>query len=146
LEDAKDWLSVEDDNHVSRLIKSAVDWVERYTGYRMYVRPETFRTDGCGSTLVSGYPVEVVSVVDKNGVGVNFCEVDTPSGTVVKYGNGAYMITVNVGYRDVNKIPSPLIDAAYKIMTYLHENRDMYPVGLPTDVQFLLNKYRRTII
>jgi len=96
--------------------------------------------------VVIGYPVQVVSVVDKDGVGVNFCTVDTPSGTVVKYGYGAHTITVNVGYDDVNKIPSPLIDAAYKIMTYLHENRDMYPVGLPTDVQFLLNKYRRTII
>lgn len=145
VEEAKDWLSTEDETHLPRLIKSAVEWVEQYTGYRLYIRPVTMKVDGHSTTVV-GYPANVVSVTDKNGQPVSFCVVDSPSGTVVKYGYGASMITANVGYANKADVPSLLVDAAFKLLTYLSENRDLYSVGMPMDVQFMINKMRRNLV
>ena len=56
------------------------------------------------------------------------------------------MITANVGYANKADVPSLLVDAAFKLLTYLSENRDLYSVGMPMDVQFMINKMRRNLV
>lgn len=145
VEEAKEWLSTEEETELPRLIASAVDWVENYTGHKLFQRPDTVLVDGSSTTVV-GYPVEVISVVDKDGADVPYCVVDSFSGVKVKHGYGAKTITVNVGYESVDKIPPVLIEAAYKMLTYFYENRDLYTVNLPQDVQLMVNKLRRNLV
>lgn len=141
IDEAKDWLSVEDESALPRLISSAIGWVENYTGHKLYQRPVTVTLD-CPGYLAIGYPVDVVSVVDKNGDPVPYCLV----GDRVKYGRGAYTLTANVGYAQKEDVPSVLIEAAFKMLTYFYENRDLYEIRLPQDVQFMVNKFRRNLV
>lgn len=145
VEDAKNWLSTEDETALPRLIASAVNWVELYTGHKLYPRTETVYVTRIRDTVITGYPAIIVSVLDVLGEPVPYKVLSTPKGLTVEYGYTAHSITVNAGYQTPGEIPPLLVEAAYKLLVYLYENRDMYPVNMPMDVQFMINKYRRSI-
>ena len=65
---AKDWLVVDDsfdDTAITRLINSAVAWVEQYTCYRLWARDETFITARC-KTDYPYFPINSKSIVLKD--------------------------------------------------------------------------------
>lgn len=145
LEQAKEYLEIDFpdyDEMITRNIRAAVEWVENYTGYRLYQRNEEFYMD-CGRQVdIYAYPLSVTDVVNDNDDSVSYkitrrtmkIIVSAPSDSTVK---------ATVGYESAADVPGPLLAACYKLITYLQENRDAYTMGLPTDVQGLINQYRR---
>ena len=130
------------DAEITRLIQTAVAWVEQYTCYKLYERVETFIAYGWYTELPY-YPIEVTGVVHDGEAYPNYTEKQLPLGLWVGAPNQS-VITANVGYTSAALIPQPLISACYKIITYLFENKDAYSIGLPVDVQVLINQYRRS--
>lgn len=172
---AKNWLIVEDsvdDADIERLIKTAVAWVETYTCYRFYQRTETaysfqapgfnpanyFPPTGSGewggtngirttplAVSVYAYPVTITSVKDQNNADAFYSTVFNPLKLLIYTGPNC-LITLQTGYANPADAPAPLLEACYKLIIYLYNNRDMYSTNLPTDIQMLLNQYRRAII
>lgn len=137
LADAKEFLVVDfpdKDKEITRHIKSAVSIVERYTSYMLYERSISYTLPACGYEEIYLYPISF------------------PSGTVtipqtlsvILKGKVGLVVNATVGYSDVTLIPENLIDACYKIITYLFENKDIYEAVLPSDVQLLINQFRRS--
>lgn len=176
LASAKGWLNIDyadsiTDTQVTRLINTAVAWVENNTCHLLYQRPEVITVingnyynpanafpplDSAGwrfggirhaskGTSVYIYPFTVTSVQDGSGNDINYQSYLNALKTIFQAPYGS-VITLNAGYANSDYIPSALIDACYKLITYLYENRDMYAVSYPTDIQFLINQYRRAII
>lgn len=137
LEQAKEFLVVDFDDRdaeITRHIKSAIGYVEKYTNYMLYERAITYTIQGC-SLEIYDYPLMVSTQVDRVYVNVL---------STTYYGKSGTVLTATVGYTNVDLVPEQLIEAAYKILTYLFENKDIYTAGLPWDVQMLLNQYRRS--
>lgn len=162
LASAKDWLSVDENDdatnaQITRLINTAVDWVENYTSHRLWQRAENVITSDRDITLAQ-YPISVTSVKDSTNADQTFYTKQQALKLRLKighyhsitfnntYGANTYTIALQVGYDAVSKIPGPLLDACYKLITYLYENRDSYQVAMPTDIQMLINQYRRKLI
>jgi hypothetical protein len=174
---AKNWISVDVtdtqwDEDIGRLIRTAIDRVERYTSWRLYQRTETlynrqqpyynpanyFPPAGSGewhgSTGVRSvpgglsiylFPFTITSVKDSNGADVTYTTVIQPLKTLL-YALPNSIITLQTGFTDVTKIPQTFIDAALKLITDMFENRDNYTTSMPTEVQYMLNQYRRALI
>lgn len=146
LEDAKAELvmtGIDDrDAEIERLIKTAIAMVEQYTCYRLYERTEVFNTIGCHTSLPY-YPIEIDDVINADGNDVTYTQKNQSLSILISC-PAQSVIGATVGYDDVTNIPQPLISAAYKIITYLFENKDAYEVGLPIDIQLMLNPYRRS--
>ena len=130
------------DAEIERLIKTSIEWVEQYTSYRLYERTETFIAY-CSVTELPYYPIEVDSIAYKGVAYANYTTLQLPLSLKV-YTPSQSVITSTVGYANRLDIPEPLVSACYKIITYLFENKDAYSVGLPIDVQILLNQWRRS--
>jgi len=181
LNSAKNWLNIElaftdDDATITRLIKAAVDWVEKHTCWRTYQRTEIlynrqqpffnpanfFPIAGYGEWYGSSgikcipgglsiylYPFTITSVTDQSDppVAVEYTTKKNALKTLL-YALPNSVITLQTGFavEDIAQIPPPLIEAAYKWITYLYENRDSYQVSQPTDIQILINQYRRALI
>jgi len=131
------------DAEITRLIKTAIALVEKYTDYYLYEREITIDLTGC-KTDITKYPITIVSVKHETddlsySIRQKVLSIDL---TCYDWEDG--IITANVGFDDVTDIPQPLIDAAYKIITYLFENKDVYSAELPLDIQLMLNQYRRS--
>lgn len=172
LDQAKNWLIVEDsadDADITRLIKTAVAWVENYTCYRFYQREEILYTQQtCFNNdyfpVSNQYQIPRGIVVTPSGLSVYVFPfsitslIDTNNEPVINYRIGRQplkslifapancKVVLQTGYATPTDAPAPLLEACYKLITYLYENRDMYENQLPTDVQMLLNQYRRAII
>jgi hypothetical protein len=147
LESAKDNLAIEYDDYndrITSLIKAAVTWVETYTGWYLYQRNITMYSTSW-QTLISAYPVEIGDIKNDKGELLDpqptpyyntlACKICCPPQCA---------ISLTVGFSDVTQIPATMIEAAQKLIVYLYENKDMYGIALPTDVQFLLNQHRRS--
>jgi hypothetical protein len=148
LTDAKNWLNIDlsdtsQDVHITRLIKTAIAWVEKYTDYALYERDVVIPLLSCNYGIAT-YPISITGVVN----GAVDQEYTTQQKSLeVKVlcstWNGS-SVNVTIGYADVTDIPQPLIDGAYKWITYLFQNKDIYEMVLPYDVQVLINQYRRS--
>lgn len=137
LADAKEFLVVDFDDRdaeITRHIKSAIGFVERYTNHMLYERPKTYTMIGC-SLEIYDYPLTVSTVVTRRHVNVLSTTFYAKEGTE---------LAAVVGYASVDTIPSELIDAAKKMILYLFENRDIYTADLPWDLQMLMNPWRRS--
>lgn len=164
----------DEDAAVTRLIGVAIDLVEKYTSWRTFQRTEIvynrqvplfnpanyFPPVGSGTwngstgiKEVPGglsiylYPFTIVSVQDQSSppVDVNYSTVRNAL-KMLLFALPNSVITLETGFTDLTQIPPPIVEAAYKWITYLYENRDMYAAEPPTDIQMLLNQYRRAII
>lgn len=137
LQQAKDFLVIDfpdRDAEITRHIKAAIGYIEKYTNHMLYQRPKEYVIDGC-SLEIYDYPLEVSTNVDRVCAHVLSKTYYAKSGTV---------LNATVGYSNPDNIPEELVEAAYKLITYLTENKDIYSAGLPWDVQMLVNKWRRS--
>lgn len=138
LEQAKAYLQVDfelDDAIIEQCIKSAVSWVETYTGYLLDKRDVTLYTNDCGVIDTCLYPFSVVT---------SDVKVRQKATSAILTAKPNEAVQLKVGDWDGAEPPQQLISACYKLITYMYENRDMYPVTLPTDVQMLVNPLRRS--
>jgi len=138
LADAKEYLRVDypdQDGVITRNIKSAVALIEKYTGVMLYERERTYALSGCSLEIYDS-PITFTGTLPTH--------IKKMAMSVIVYGKSGETFTANVGYSDPNEIPQNLVDACYKMITYLYENRDAYSVTLPADVQMLVNQFRRS--
>lgn len=146
LQQAKDHLVIDFndfDAQITGLISTAISLVEQYTDYRLYQRAETIYATSC-KTNITIYPIVIVSVVDKDDAQVMDYRTRNLPLSITLYVPNQSVITANVGYASIADIPHSLVSAAYKIITYLFENKDAYGATIPYDVQLLLNQFRRS--
>lgn len=144
LEDAKKYLAVEEvyhDEMIERLIGTAVSMVEEYTNHYLYRREKSYTVTGECLT-VPDYPFFVSSVTAR-GLAVEY---ELRPGTLSSYIYAPRYASVRaeVGYDSISDAPQPLVEAAYKLLVYLYDNRDVYEVGLPRDIQVMINSFRRS--
>lgn len=138
LQEAKDWLRVDDnadDTLITGLISAAESWVQTYTNH--VLNPFTM-TVGDGCHEVYDFPLNVTAHSGSY-------EVEKRSLKSIFSVSKGSTVTISVGYATPALIPKDLITAAKKLITYMYENRDTYSAELPTDVQVLINQYRRNI-
>lgn len=154
LAQAKDWLEVDfpdKDNDLERLIKAAIAWVEKYTCHLLYEREVTIPVTS-SRTAIAFWPIKsgTLGMKDKDG---NTVTTEISYGTLKtyicygvfkSYSPGTNVVTGTMGYASVDDIPAPLLEAAYKLIVYLYENRSAYSTTLPLDVQVLINQFRRS--
>lgn len=166
----------EEDEIITRLIGAAIDWVEKYTCWRTYQREEVVynRQDNCympadyfpdyGTGFYTGspgirwtpkglsiylYPFTIDSVQDQNSPPADVTyttQINALKTLLYAAPNSVITLTTGFASEDIGKIPPPLIEAAYKWIVYLYENRDSYKANLPSDIQILLAQYRRALI
>lgn len=135
---AKEYLRVDypdQDGVITRNIKSAVSLIEQYTDVMLYERERTYVLLGCSLEIYDS-PITFTGTLPT--------KTKQMAMSVIIYGKSGETFTANVGYSDPNEIPQNLVDACYKMITYLYENRDAYSVALPADVQMLINQFRRS--
>lgn len=132
------------DAEIELLIKTAVSMVEKYTCYYLYQRTETFVTY-LAKTELPYYPITIDSVVNEDNEAVTYTEKVYPLQLVLTCPKDS-TVTMTVGYTeaDLANIPQNLIAACYKWITYLFENKDIYAMDMPLDVQLMLNQFRRS--
>lgn len=137
LEDAKDFLVVDypdRDVEISRHIKSAIGFIETYTNVIMYERQTVYlMTSNCRD--IYDAPIKFADPTIKTKQNIL---------SVTVFGKQNDIIDAIIGYDDVTKVPGELIEAAYKMIQYLFENKDIYSASLPWDIQVLINKKRRS--
>lgn len=123
------------DVEITRHIKSAVSIIEQYTDVYLYQREVEYVLQDCSLEIYDS-PLEWIGTTPER--------LKNRAMSVIVYGKKGDSYTANVGYADVEEIPQNLVDACYKIITYLFENKDIYSVSLPLDVQMLVNQWRRS--
>ena len=146
LETAKQYLVVDFPDHdqiITNAIKTAVDWVERYTDYALYQRTVLLDMHSC-HTKIYTYPIEIESVKTTDGIVTAYTAYPGELSLTV-YSQYGKTIQAVVGYPlvQIAAIPPTLIAACYKLITYLYENRDTFGLSLPVDIQGLINQNRR---
>lgn len=137
LEQAKEFLVVDfpdRDAEITRHIKSAISYVEKYTNVMTYSRPREYTLTGCSIEIYDA-PISFVTTGLRLKQEVLSVIVSGKSGDVVE---------ATVGYTDLTEIPPDLISAALILITYLYENKGLYPAELPWDIQILINQLRRS--
>lgn len=143
------------DTQITGIIKTAISMVEQYTGYYMYQRAKSYPITS-EQTSITDFPLQITGITDTSGNPVSSFNIGITIGSLDTYvsywgwydgcygQNGTAMVNALVGYTAADDIPNPLIGAAYKIITYLFENKDAYASTLPYDIQLMLNQYRRS--
>jgi hypothetical protein len=156
LEAAKRHLVILNDNfydaQIEGIIGTAIAMIEQYTGHYFYPRAKSYPVTS-SVTYLTDYPIDLTGIIDNSGQPVSSFNVGISQGslsTIVNYwcyydcGNGNPTINATIGYASTSDIPQPLIGAAYKLITYLFENKDAYAATIPYDVQVMINQYRRS--
>lgn len=149
LQSAKDNLSIDYSDYDSRieaLIKAAVNWVEIYTGWYLYQRDITIYSTSW-QTIISNYPVVSFQVKNSSDVVLDpqpIAKQGSLSFSICCAPQSKISLTVGFAPDEVDTIPGPFIEACQKLIVYMFENKDMYGITLPTDIQILINQYRRS--
>lgn len=139
LADAKEYLRIDDsltddDTQITRMIASALSYIENWTNHIMFARDKNYLiVNGCKK--VYDYPIN--SVVTP---------LDVVSEAKTLYTNYEHTseteLTLNVGYTDPDDIPSELIDVAYEIIDLFYYGNDVKKDLSPLSVD-VLNRNKR---
>jgi len=124
------------DADITRNIKTAVALVEVVTNHMLYEREKSYSIPSSGYLEIYDYPFAVIS----SSSGLTTTHNVLSSAILAEAGS---TVNANVGYAS-GDVPSNLIEAVLKIVTYLFENKDVYEANLPFDVQLLLNPMKRS--
>lgn len=131
------------DADITRCIKTAVSWVERYTDYALYERTTIINATSCETNIVT-YPITVTGVVNSSNVPIIGYKTRNNPLSITLYIPDQSVISATIGYNNPTDIPQNLLSAAEKLIVYLFENKDAYTSTLPIDVQLLINEFRRS--
>ena len=148
LETAKNYLRVDDtadDASITRMIKSALSYVERETNIKVYQRNLTYLMQ-YGVAYVYDYPIDsVVSPADYD----NDNTVRKEKYNIYNYGSKTIDLTLNVGYSDPADVPTELIEVALEIVDllyYQHETGKTIEKDLSQLSKDILFDYKRFLI
>jgi len=122
------------DAEITRLIKTSVAAIERYTNVLLYEREREYQLNSC-SLNICDYPIEFTDT-----------ELKTKSYplSVTVYGKDGDLVSATVGFDEIPDDYQPLVEACYKYITYCFANKDAYGVTLPLDIQVMVNQFRRS--
>ena len=141
LETVKNYLRLDssftaDDQDIERMVRSAFGIIEKQTGCVLQLRENvTYKRAYCGFIDIYDYPVIY------NG---NLTRLDYAG----KVRFDADEVTVNLGYEDVDNIPSALIDCALQMIKvwYFEAEKQENTTLIPENVKQILMTYKRAII
>ena len=125
-----------DDQDIERMVRSALSLIEKQTGYVLQLRENvTYKRAYCGFIDIYDYPVIY------NG---NLTRLDYAG----KVRFDADEVTVNLGYENVNNIPSALIDCALQMIKvwYFEAEKQENTTLIPENVKEILMTYKRAIV
>lgn len=140
LQQAKEWLRVDfndDDDLILGLIDAAEGWVETYTCHVLSPKDVVLK-GGSRGCINDVYLFPINSVPE----GVTYSVYALCTSFNLRRDED---VTINVGYTNVADIPKQLLTVVKKLVVYYYEQRDVYTVELPNDVQILVNQLRRAI-
>ncbi len=172
VDEAKKYLRVDfddDDVLIGSLIQSAVALVEQTTNYRLYRRDELIYTSKVGYEAFQ-FPINGVTVISQDSADTTVFTVKSRPQSlrnILFWGNGfwydssydsfysndyfnvnnpcgpVYVLTLDVGYDDPSETPNDLVMAVRQLVSYYYENRDMDALTIPSNIDLMLNQYRR---
>lgn len=125
-----------DDQDIERMVRSAFGFIEKQTGYVLQLRENvTYKRAYCGFIDIYDYPVIYsgdLTRLDYAG----------------KVRFDADEVTVNLGYDNVNDIPSALLDCALQMIKvwYFEGEKQENTTLIPENVKEILMTYKRAII
>ena len=125
-----------DDQDIERMVRSAFGIIEKQTGHILQLRENvTHKRAYCGFIDIYDYPVIY------NG---NLTRLDYAG----KVRFDAEEVTVNLGYEDVDNIPSALIDCALQMIKvwYFEAEKQENTTLIPENVKQILMTYKRAIV
>lgn len=135
----------DDDAAITRMIETALSYIEEYTRVYVYQRSKTFlAVDGC--VIVYDYPRGAVTDP------ADYDTDDTVQMTyydTFNYGSETVDITMSVGHLDPADVPKALIDVALEmidLMYYEHETGKHYLRDLSAFSREVLDSHKRFII
>lgn len=130
------------DDRIEGLIKTAVSVVEQYTDHALFQRQKVIYGNS-RSTQITTFPVSVGLVTNDTGEAQN---ISVDHGSLSIYVKAPYPNTINltIGYASTAEVPGALLEACYKLIVYMFENTDAYSATIPSDVQLILNPFRRS--
>lgn len=147
LQEAKTYLEVDFPDHdkdIETAIIASIDWVERYTCYRLFKRDVSLFSSGCQMEIYD-FPINSIEVVNDKGDDVRYKSTKRSLKLLLNAREGSE-VKMSVGYENIEDVPHNLRAACFKLITYMFENRDTYSMDLPVDVQGLINQFRRSIV
>ena len=141
LETVKNYLRLDssftaDDQDIERMVRSAFGIIEKQTGYVLQLRENvTYKRAYCGFIDIYDYPVIYSG---------NLTRLDYAG----KVRFDADEVTVNLGYDNINEIPSALIDCALQMIKvwYFEAEKQENTTLIPENVKQILMTYKRAIV
>lgn len=145
LDEAKDHLRIErdetdSDSEISRMIKAACIFVERYTNHHLVPKSKTYHIGSDGFLNVYDYPIEEVSS------GVVSADIRP---TYSRYcGNPQETFVLDVGYRLGKDVPTDIIEEVLEIIAvwFYGSEKNINTTLVPMNVKEVLDLYKRFII
>ena len=126
---------LEDDLKLERMITSAFQFIEATTNHIIESRTNVVLSNPCGTIITFDYPIQYTGDV------VRF----DYAGKTVFYST---TVTVNVGYEDASKIPSPLITASMQMIEYFYydNEKQVNTAIIPQSIMQLIYPFKRFIV
>lgn len=147
LDEAKEFLKVDfdsEDDMITSLIYSAIALIEKRTSYMLYERDEMKFVSKCDK--IYEYPFALASSETASDYQIIenrlYSSIQILTGLTYPQTNGK-SIELTIGYNDASLIPTPLIDACKRLITYWYDQREMDRASLPTDVYMMIQPYIR---
>lgn len=147
LSDAKEYLRIDDtltddDTQITRMINSALSYVERQTNIYVYDRAKTYLMVD-GFVRVYDYPINSITSPAE-------ADMDNTQKTLYTnycYGSETSDLVLDIGFNNPVNVPPDLIDVAYEIIDLLYYGnetgktmKDLSPLSVD-----LLNSYKRFV-
>lgn len=124
----------EDDTAIERMVRSALEFIEKRTNHIFQLRENVTYSNECGKITVFDYPIRFENPDD--------VFIQYKSDRHIVYSN---IITADVGYLSIDDVPSALIDAALQMIKlfYFEAEKQVNTTLLPESVMQIINSHRR---
>lgn len=154
LDDAKTYLGVDDTSRnaeITRMISSALRYVEQHTNHILYSRDRTYILSGRNYIKIYEHPITaVVKGIDKDGADVtltfetNYDVCLGPTYTIYEgIDSDAIKLVLTIGYATAADIPEPIIEAGYMLIEHFFNQKETGNSEIPFACQQLIATYKR---